>query len=256
MEDRQHRLWSGVVRACVHGFRALGLDVGQILREAGIPASVLEHPDARVPVADAARLWPAAQAQWGRAGLGLRCGAAVPFGEMGVFDYLIASAPTLGQGLAAAAAASTLLSAGLTRLEFERDVRGHGHLRHVGPFPLQVRDFSAAALTARVRQCGAKPTTVALVGPPLAPPEAYRSVLGVTPHFHVERGAIVLRAEDLDRELPNRGLRGLAPILDREVQRLVNDAGPEDITALVRQTITCALPSGTPALGEVAHRLG
>ncbi|RMG14460.1 MAG: AraC family transcriptional regulator, partial [Deltaproteobacteria bacterium] len=198
----------------------------------------------------------AAQRQWGRGGLGLHCGVELRFGEMGVLDYVVACASTLGEGLSAAARASMLLSAGATRLEFERDGSGHGYLRHVGPYPLEVRDFSTAALVRRLRRFGAAPRAIAMVGPPLAKPAAYERCLGLQPLFHAEEGAIEIGAELLDAPLGEGALPGLAPILEREVSRLVNEAGREEVAAAVRRAVARALPSGAPSLTAVARRLG
>lgn len=252
----QHHLWMGAVRACVSGFAELGLDTKRVLAAAGIDPAALDDPDGRVPMDVAANLWPAAQRQWRRPGLGLHTGARLPFGGLGVFDYVVACAPSLGEGLRDATAASVILSGGATRLELARDARGHGFLSHVGFFPPQVRDYGMTALTLRMRRFGATPLGVSLVGPPLAKIDEYREILGLEPRFEAEHSALELSADDLDRPRPDDEFRRLTPIVDREIRRLVAASGAEDLAARVRRTIARSLPSGTPSLTSIARRLG
>lgn len=238
-------LWSTALRACFAGFAALGLDVDQIRRESGIDAAALADPDARVPFTLTARIWPAAQAQWGKRGLGLHTGAALPFGELGVLDYAVASAPTIGEGLAELARAFRVVSQGATHIEFERTREGNGILRYSGPFPPEVRDYGLVGYAVRLRNLGAPPASVSFVGPALDEERAYERLLLLRPDFDAEANAVTVRATDLDRPRTDSRYRGLAPIVGREVERLLNDLPPPSPSAEARRVIARLLPSGT-----------
>jgi AraC-like DNA-binding protein len=248
-------LWSTALRACFAGFAALGLDVDRIRRESGIDAAALADPDARIPFALTARIWPAAQAQWGRRGLGLHTGAALPFGELGVLDYAVASAATIGEGLLELARAFRVVSQGATQFELERAPGGDGVLRFSGPFPPDVRDYGIAGYIVRLRALGALSADVSFVGPAFDDERTYERLLGLRPRFDADANAVALRATDLDRPRTDERYRGLAPIVGREVERLLDELPPPSASAEARRVIARLLPSGTPEGDAVARAM-
>ncbi len=249
-------LWSSALRACLSGFAALGLDAERVRRDAGIDAAVLADPDARIPFELTARIWPAAQAQWGRPGLGLHTGAALPFGEFGVIDYAMASAPTLAEGLAALGRAFRVVSHGATALGLERRAGGSGALCFSGVFPPDVRDYGIGSMVVRLRHLGARPAALSFVGPPFDAPDAYARALGVSPRFHAAANEVRLTAADLDAPRDDARYRGLAPIVGREVERLLADLPDPSASAEARRVIARLLPSGTPGIDAIARALG
>lgn len=249
-------LWSTVLRACLAGFTALGLDADRIRREAGIDRSALADPDARIPLAVTARVWPAAQAQWQRPALGLHTGLALPFGELGVLDYAAAAAPTLAEGLAELTRAFRVVSHGATRYELVRRADGGGELRFGGVFPPEVRDYGISTLVGRIRHLGARITRATFAGPPFADAQVYERALGLRPRFDAGTSAVWVAASDLDRPRSDARYRGLAPILGREVERLLSEIPEATASAEARRVIARCLPSGAPALTQVARALG
>lgn len=248
-------LWSTALRACLAGFAALGLDAERVRRESGIDAAALADPDARIPFELTNRVWPAAQAQWGRPGLGLHTGHALAFGELGVLDYVTASAPTVGLGLAELARAFRIVSFGATALTFARRADGAGEVRYGGPFPPEVRDYGIAGMVRRLRDLGAPASAVWLAGPPLDDVSAYERVLTVTPRVHAPTSGFSLRAADLDRPRSDDRYRGLAPIVGRELERLLSEAPAPTASAEARRVVARLLPTGVPALSAVARAM-
>ncbi len=248
-------LWSTALRACFAGFRGLGLDVERIRREAGIDAAALADPDARIPFVLTARVWPAAQAQWQRPGLGLHTGVALPFGELGALDYVVASAPTLAEGLADMERVFRVVSHGATQVELLRTGAGAGVLAFSGPFPPEVRDYGIGGVMARLRHLGAIPVAITFVGPAFDEVAAYARLLGVAPRFGAEVNALTIAASDLDRPRGDERYRGLSVIVGREVERLLREAPEPTTTAEVRRVVARLLPSGAPGLDAVARAL-
>ena len=250
-------LWSAALRACFVGFSALGIDVERVRREAGIDAAALADPDGRVPFPLAARIWPAAHAQWQRPGLGLATGVALPFGELGVVDYAVASAPTVAEGLSAMTRVFRVVSHGATAFELIREPRGDALLRFSGAFPPEVRDYGIASFVRRLRELGAPPTEVSFVGPAFTDEGAYELALGARPRFDAADNHVRLSARDLDRARSDERYRGLAPIVGREVERLLSEIPEQTASAEVRRLIARLLPSGgAPDAALVARSLG
>lgn len=254
MADSGPTLWSSALRACLSGFAALGLDADRVRRDAGVDAAQLADPDARVPFAIAAKVWPAAQAQWGQRGLGLHTGAAVPFGELGVLDYATVTAATLGEGLTSLVRAFRVVSHGASAFAYERDGAGSGELRFLGEVPPEVRDYSLAGVVGRLRLLGVEAEALRFAGPPLAEPEAYARLLGVAPRFGADN-ALRVAAKDLDADRGDSRYRGLRSIVGREVERLLAGIPTPDAATEARRVIARLLPAGTPTLGEVARAM-
>lgn len=87
-------------RALVQACERLGLDTDAMLSAAGITRAQVDDPDTRLPSAAVSRLWREAMQRSGVEDLPLRAAEAVPFGAYRVIDFLAASAPTVGEGLA------------------------------------------------------------------------------------------------------------------------------------------------------------
>ncbi|MDZ7802246.1 MAG: AraC family transcriptional regulator ligand-binding domain-containing protein [Trueperaceae bacterium] len=238
------------LRACLSAFTALGLDDDRIRREAGIDAAALADPDARIPLSATARIWPAAQVQWAKPGLGLHAGEALPEGAQGLLEYVFASADTVRAGLAAIAHAFPVVSGGHTTLVYDLDA---GALCYGGSIPEQVRDYALTGLARMTGRYGARPIRAELAGPPFDAPARYVNALGCDVHFDAPRNRLAYAGDVLDQPLPGR-YRGLQPLLRREVARL-RSGMDRDFVDVVRAEIATHLPGGTPRLADVAARL-
>ena len=83
------------IQAMLEAFRVLGLDERRLRSEANVPEQPLEAGEL-LPDGVRQRLWASAQREAGREELALEAGLALPFGALGLLDYLAASADTLG----------------------------------------------------------------------------------------------------------------------------------------------------------------
>src|SRR6187397_1545244 len=86
-------------RAFVDAFERLGYDVHTLLNVIGVRRQDLDDPDGVVPCEKTAELFCGALRQRPLANLGLRLAAETPIGASGLLDYLILTAPTVGDGL-------------------------------------------------------------------------------------------------------------------------------------------------------------
>lgn len=79
---------------------AAGIDPNRLAREAGMPSWLLEDSNARVSSAYFPRLWELLEHEVGDPDTTLKVVGEYRIGELGLFDYLISTADTLGEGLA------------------------------------------------------------------------------------------------------------------------------------------------------------
>lgn len=84
------------IRAMLEAFRALGLDERRLRAEANVPERPLDA-GALLPDGVRQRLWASARREASREEFALEAGLSLPFGALGLVDYLAASADTLGE---------------------------------------------------------------------------------------------------------------------------------------------------------------
>jgi AraC-like DNA-binding protein len=85
-----------MVDACAR----LGLDTDRILAAAGLDRAAIQDPETRIPIEQMQALWREAYALSRDPNLALHAIEVVPFGAYRVIDFLAASAPTIGAGIA------------------------------------------------------------------------------------------------------------------------------------------------------------
>ncbi|MFC9997217.1 AraC family transcriptional regulator ligand-binding domain-containing protein [Nocardia sp. NPDC127526] len=78
---------------------AAGIDPNRLAREAGMPSWLLADKTARVPSDYYPKLWELLEHTTGDPNSTLRVVGGYRVGELGLFDYLISTADTLGEGL-------------------------------------------------------------------------------------------------------------------------------------------------------------
>ena len=74
------------------------LDAAPVLRAAGLSNALLDHADARVPLANAMAVWDAAAAHCGDRSFGMRAALGAKPGKFGVLEYLFSTSDTLVNG--------------------------------------------------------------------------------------------------------------------------------------------------------------
>ena len=100
--------------AMVRAAQARGFGTEDLLQKAGLTCASLEDPDARIPGSTVVALWNALRERTGDYALQLAAPVALPFGGYRVIDYLVATSPTVGEGLGRFARFFELIAHGAT----------------------------------------------------------------------------------------------------------------------------------------------
>ena len=80
-----------------------GIDVAGLIRDASLDEALLAEPGTRLPLESVIRLWERARSSTGDEHIALHVAEFLPFGAYKTYDFLLATAPTVGEGLRKAA---------------------------------------------------------------------------------------------------------------------------------------------------------
>ena len=142
------------VRGVVDMFRAEGLDVQRLFREAQLDPRLLDDPNGRFSIDDVSVLWELAVQRSGKATLGLSRELAITYANFGIVRYAMMSCPTLLMALRRLVRYMDLVSNAAT-FSITEEVPGHwialGHLGGERPVPRQRAEFGMLAM---VVSCG------------------------------------------------------------------------------------------------------
>lgn len=233
-----------------------------LVQAVGLPA-VLHAPETeRVPSAYTYRLWGAVLARSGCARAGLLAAAGYRPGRLDLLDYLLSTAPTLGEGLAREAAHIDLVSTNSTLTTEESGdevtvsyavLRGDDELRGV------VAEFALGVVTAQMRfATGLELSPLRVSFTHRAPRRTgmYEDAFGAARlEFGAAADSITLHRRDLERPLVSAD-PALAAIIGRAAAAVM-PARPHTELAVpgLREVIIDQLPDGRPSLAEAARRL-
>lgn len=249
------------VRAALAGLAAIGLDVAAIREAAGIPPEVDTDPDLFVPNESIAMMWLAAGSQYDRPHLGLAAGRAVPFGAYEVIDYLVSSAPSIGEGMVEMARYFALIHTGITF-----DIRDAGEavvvdlqmdkpIASLPPIPIE---FTWAVVVTRFREVGNRAFMPAELSLPYTPMDA--SAFDFVAKRTVMRpDASQLTVGRAMWELPHeRRDDRLRSVLERHARDLFEalPAAESSLLGDVKRAIATELRGGNPSIETVAPCLG
>ncbi|MEW2521201.1 AraC family transcriptional regulator ligand-binding domain-containing protein [Actinacidiphila alni] len=234
----------------------------QLVQAAGLP-TVLRAPEtARTPSANTYRLWGAVLARTERPDAGLLAAAGYRPGQLDLFDYLLSTAPTLGEGLAKAGSFIHLVSSNsvLTSTVSDDEVsveyavhRGDDELRGV------VAEFALAVVVAQLRHATGSALAPLRVSFTHRPPRGHGGYAaafgGATVDFGAPADSITLHRSELDRPLVTAD-PALAAIIARTAGA-VRVPRPDAGGAVpgLREAIIAQLPDGRPSLSDAARRL-
>ncbi|NUS13800.1 MAG: hypothetical protein HOY69_20745 [Streptomyces sp.] len=232
-----------------------------LVRAAGLPA-VLSAPDtARSTSSGIFRLWREVLDRTGRQDAGLLAATQYRHGQFDLFDYLVSTAPTLGEGLALATTHLHLLSGDSTlstevlgdEVTVTYGVRPNTELSWVAA------EFVIAALTEQIRHCTGEaisPSRVTFAHE--APPRT----ADYADHFGAARldfgtGANTLTLHRRELEMP---MATADPALAAIIRRNAAAFPPPrpDVPGVVpglRGAILAQLADGRPSLAATARRL-
>jgi AraC-like DNA-binding protein len=80
-----------------------GVDVAALIREAGVDEALVAEPGTRLPLDSVIRLWELARRRTRDEHIALHVAEFLPFGAYKTYDFFLATAPTIGEGLGKAA---------------------------------------------------------------------------------------------------------------------------------------------------------
>lgn len=247
-------------RAVLDACARLGLDVGELLRAAGLTSADVEDADARLPAPRVDALWAAAYARANDPLLALHAAEALPFGAYKVLDFVAASSATAGDALRRVGAYFALVD---PRAVLEASDGDPVHLvmraRDVGAeVPAGAQLFTFAALVTRMRICAGdawSPGRVELTTPAPSDASEHRRVFQSevcfdcpAPRLSVPRAAW---------EAPVSGANpALLSVLEDHARRLLKELPrSDDLVGRVRAALAEELPGGEPSVARVARRL-
>ncbi len=246
---------------------SVGVDSATLCRQAGFAPALLSSPDRKVPGRHGRALWTAAVEATRDPNLGLHVGSAAHPSTLGLLAPVLLNAPTLGSALDKLGRYSRLLieaidlrvsppREGMRRIEFPLVVAEHNYVQED---PRQPMECTIAALVSIAGQ---------LIGRQLPIDEIYfRHPAPADLHEH----ARILQAP-VRFSRPIDGLRVPAGVVDwpilfsdpsllarhesnvQDCLRAVGDV--QDVTRRARQTVAELLRGDTPAVEDVARRMG
>lgn len=246
---------ASTVAAVLSGFEALGVDPDQLSRQAGVERTALKDPTERVPARWMFDLWTAGQSVYDVPDLGARVGLSVPFGALGILDYLFASAPTVRASLEVVVTRSKGLASAFT-FQLRPD---EGVVDIVGtPTPISTGSEFTTGLVVNRSRFLSKPEPLVLEVALPSPEVKGR------PHEQSYRAPVLYGAtsawvrfapEDLHLPLCNPD-ESLFATLDQLADKLGIGLGGPHLQALVRAEVLPRLAEGEVKAAEVARALG
>jgi AraC-like DNA-binding protein len=238
--------------------RSYGVSAAGVLRAAGLPATLEDEPDRRVPVAAVNLALELAAEACGCDDFGLRLSELRGLANLGPIGLIARDEPTIGAALAAIEACLPLHN---DALAVHREPLGDLVALHTAVLmpgaKRQAGDIALAMQHRILRQlAGAhwQAEEVLLTRPAPADPARFRQALGPRLRFEAESDAIIVRAELLARPNPlaDPAFRPYASWL-----RVGADPGRgEPMAERVRRVLWLLLPGGRCTAAHVADRLG
>ncbi|WP_394835020.1 AraC family transcriptional regulator [Pendulispora rubella] len=244
--------------AMLEGFGMLGLDAGTIRAHAGIALRDLADTTAHLSDEKFARMWGHAFELTGRDSLSIEVAQRLPLGSFGLFDYLVASAASIGEALDALARYFDLVGEGML-LEIDRSRRGRVWVRvhNARIFEgLEVSDeFTLAAILLRLQTLAVEPIPtiqVNLVRRSVTDRGHWEKLWGTKVRFRSPSSSLCLA--DTACAIP---LRTADPRLQRVLRRTVHEARalPPSLLLVARTTLRNLLRGSTLSEAQLARSL-
>ncbi|MEU4416915.1 AraC family transcriptional regulator [Nocardia salmonicida] len=249
-------------RFVISQFGAAGLDRAQLIRDTGVPDWSMSGNDVHLPSATFSRLWEVGEHRLGE-DVALQVAQRYELSSLGLYDYLFASAPTLGSGLATCGPYITAVTTNhrfdlVAETEEESTlylemIDGEGR----GRDHTQLWGLSAVLSRARrVVDATLNPVRVSLRQAAPAHVEGFRAVFGsATLEFDAPADSMTFRTSDLDLPLTTAD-----PVLAAVLQPLAAALAPPPTLVSawprrVAEALDHAIEAGEVSLDSVARAL-
>jgi AraC-like DNA-binding protein len=249
------------IQAMLEAFRVLGLDERRLRAEAEVSEQQLDS-GSLLPDAVRQRLWASACREAQRDEFAIEAGLALPFGALGLMDYLAASAATLGESCEALArhfhrvscARHLEIESCASELRLELSTAG---TRMDTPAEPADDDFTLGALLGRLRARvdGFSVASVRLRRPPPQCAARFADLFGAPVSFGHAVATLCLPARLREAQLSSADpwlLRTLESLVPRDESGATGSALERSLRASLREL----LPRGRFAAAKVASALG
>jgi AraC-like DNA-binding protein len=234
---------SAWVRGVVDVFRAEGLDVQALFRDAALDIGVLDDPAGRFSIDDVSTLWEIAVARSGKATLGLSKELAITHGNLGLVRYAMMACPTLLAALERLVRYMNVVSNAAT-FSLTEDAGGHwfelGHQGGERPVPRQRVEFGMlTVLTSCAWFTGRELVAeiVEFVYPDPVDSRPHRAAFGCPIRFGQSANRALLRKSDLALPLSARDTAMLAlheRLVEEELERLEGSRTSRQVLRLLQ----------------------
>ncbi|MFF0456130.1 AraC family transcriptional regulator ligand-binding domain-containing protein [Nocardia africana] len=256
--------YNAVIVRCVLKTAADGLDIRALLRDSGVPDSVLTSEYGMVTSGAYLRLWECAEFRQPAPDSALRISTTYYLGKHGIFDYLFSTAATVGEGLATVRRAGTAMATNHRYTVTTDELRGEQTLG------LELLDgdgrgaeltvqASFASTVARIRRGSGRPVSPSRITLRQKPPRSHRAfaeAFGTARiDFDAPADTLTLRTADLRLPLPTAD-PALAQIVQRYATMIATPLLCEPTWPdRVQRALAKALPERDATLETMARHL-
>ena len=248
------------VQPLVLYLKGRGHDTAAFLKAQGVDPTMFRDPEARLPHATAAPLWPGAARLTNDPDLGLHVAEGVPPGNFGVLDYVVRTSENLGIGLQRLALYTRFLhEIAEVKLTVQRDRAVLSHSLPVpGGLPRPIAEYIVATWLLTFRQATAVNWSPLEVRFQHAAPDnttEHQRIFGCTPEFEHHRNELVFGRELLNVPMAKADA-ALQQIVETQVVAVIARLPKgEATTDAVRRLLATELGEGQPTLEQIAPRL-
>ncbi len=247
-------------RAVLDACAELGLDPDAMLVAAGLSREQVYDPDARIPADQADAIWRHAFAQAENPDLALLAAEALPFGAYKVIDFVVANAPTLGEGLARVARYFPLIDPRGRVAVVDRDPVALIMTADGREVPGPAQQYTFAAVVVRSRAATGVPWTVCGVDFTFEAPEdltVHHRLFGDVCRFGQSTARLLISRSSWERHVEGAN-EALFSVLDDHAQRLLAELPEPELpfTDLLRRHMRAQLCAGELSLASTAKSMG
>lgn len=252
---------SVATRAVLDACARMDLDPDAILRATGLPRERVFDPDARIPARLADAVWLEASRQAQDPLLALHAARALEFGAYKVLDFIVANAPTIGEGLSRIARYFPLVDPrGRFEIEADEDPISIAFGSGTDDVPAPAQQYTFAALVLRSRaSTGAdwQLESVDFTFPADAEPHVYEDIFGCPVNFAMPRARLIIPRGSWLQPVVGAN-EALFRVLEDHARRLLGEVPMQEAGVLdtLRDELRARLRGGDASVAAVAKALG